>query len=384
VKKSKRSLSRGEKHRVKVEGIGSYGEGLARIEDAEIFIPKTAPGDEVLVEICEEKKGRYRAKILEFISLSEVRSAPRCKHFSDCGGCDFQHLPYEDQMAWKLRMTKHWIRRSPLAPGLDKIIFDTIRSPRPYEYRHRVRLQIKNHKLHFFKPHSNDLLEIEECPIMSEGFFHALQEQARTLPDTKDLTETYINGQVIAADSSFEMDGHRIGFSKDCFTQANLEVNQAIWSKIKNEVISLQSKKQALDLYCGIGNFTLPLKDHFENVTGVESELNSIQWAQKNSNDIRWIAGLSEQVLKQFETKRAYFDFVLLDPPRAGARPCIEILARMLPERIVYVSCSLDSLIPDLVHLVKKSRYEIKRWVVADMFPQTHHIESVVTLDRRL
>lgn len=383
-KDSSSRLHRGEKHRVKVEGLGSFGEGLARIGSAEIFIPKAAPGDELLIEICEEKKGRYRAQIVEFLKPSDQRVQPRCRHFLECGGCDFQHLSYEDQMAWKLRMAKHWIRRSPLAPSLESIEFETLRSPSPYHYRHRVRLQIKNHRLHFFKPHSNDHLQIDECPILAHGFFEALKQKAQELPDTKDSNHTFIDGALVENEASFTIKNHTILFTKDCFTQANLEVNRGLWNKIEEQVLTMNIRNRALDLYCGVGNFTLPLSDHFDRVIGVESEMNAIQVARKHSSRIQWISGLSEQVLRQLEVKREFFDLVLLDPPRAGARACMEILSRMLPAKIVYVSCSLESLIPDLVQLTKKGPYRIQRWVVADMFPQTHHIESVVTLDRKL
>lgn len=365
-------MKSGTKLRVKIQGIGSLGEGLARENDAEIFVPKTAPGDELEIEILEKKKGRYLAKNLKILSPGLTRKDAPCRHFEICGGCDFQHLPYAEQSAWKMRMTKHWIRRSPLAPFTRDLELDQIDSPKEFSYRHRVRVQIKNGKPHFFKPHSNEIFELQECPILIEGFFDQICDRSSQMPDTKDVN--------ISAFNSYEIDGHKVSFSDDCFTQANLGTNERIWKRIEDDIVDLGSRKSALDLFCGIGNFSIPLNDYFESVTGVESEGKSLDFARKNSEDVEWIAGDCAKVLGSLISQKKFFDFVLLDPPRLGALQTVEYLKRLRPPAITYVSCSLESLIVDLTQLVKKGGYRIKRWTVADMFPQTHHIESIVSL----
>ena len=367
-----KDLPRGTKLKVKVEGIGSFGEGLARIDGAEIFIPKAAPEDELEIEILEKKKGRYRARILELIKASPKRQSAPCKHFEECGGCDFQHLSYEEQIAWKERMTRHWIRRSPLEPFLKNLSLDVIPAENPYAYRHRVRLQVKDRRLHFFKPHSSTLLPIEECPVLVDGFFNQLKESAANMDDQRDWNQSYVQ--------SYEIAQKTLRFDERCFTQANLKMNQKIWKRIEDDIQSLESYESALDLYCGIGNFSLPLKDYFKTVTGVESEGASLEWARKNDPSIDWRAGYCEDVIQTLHQERKVFDFVLLDPPRTGALKVCEALSRLRPARITYVSCSLESLIVDLTFLLKKGGYRVTRWSVVDLFPQTHHIESVVSL----
>lgn len=365
-------FAKGDRRRVHIEGLGSLGEGLARIEGAEIFVPKTTLGDEVEIEILEYKKGRYHARLIEVIKGGENRRSPLCPHFLDCGGCDFQHLSYDDQMAWKLRMTKHWIRRSPLEPLLKTLEFDEIRSPKEFGYRHRVRLQLKDHSIHFFKPHSNELLKLATCPVLTDGLFESLVSQAKNKGDQKDWN--------VSALDSYILDGHELRFDESCFTQANLEVNELIWERIKEDVSELSDHRSALDLYCGIGNFSIPLKDHFEKVVGVEAEGLSLEWARRNSDQVEWKVGAVEKVIEDLWSHYQLFSFVLLDPPRAGMGKSILTLAKMRPPRITYVSCSLESLIVDLTALTKRGDYRIARWTVADMFPQTHHIESVVSL----
>jgi 23S rRNA (uracil1939-C5)-methyltransferase len=373
---------KGDLLELKIEGVGSFGEGLAHREGAEIFTPKTMRDDVVKAQILESKKGRYRAELKSIVSPSPDRVPAPCRHFEICGGCDFQHMPYADQMEWKIRMTKHWIRRSSLAPHLDKIIFDEIDSPKAYGYRHRVRLQLKNGRLHYFKPHSNDLFEIEECPVLVEGFFEALEKRARALPDTRDWSQSFIDGKLVDEKASFELDGHQISFDERCFTQGNIFVNRELWHRVKEDVENCDSRRNALDLFCGVGNFSIPLTDYFEKVTGVESESHSMEWAKKNSSEVEWIVGHTDEIVARFENEQRFFDFVLLDPPRAGANQTVRILNRLMPPKITYVSCNLESLIQDLVLLVKHGGYKIMRWTVADMFPQTHHIESIVSLSR--
>jgi len=370
----------GEERIVEVQGMGSFGEGIASDQGWDIFIPKTTIKDRVKTKIVEEKKGRFRGELLEVIEPSPLRRPSRCEHFSECGGCDFQHIPYAEQMAWKARQTKHWIRRSPLEPFLSRISFDEIESKSEFGYRHRVRLQVKDHQLHFFRPHSHQLLKLNQCPILAPGFFEALQQQVTRQPDQKDWNQSFRNDKLVELDSHYDLDGKRIQFDASCFTQANPSVNERIWDRIKEDIQTLESHKLGLDLYCGIGNFSVPMSKYFEAVIGVESYEPSLAWARKNSLTIDWRLGETAAALIDLEKERRVFDFVLLDPPRAGALDACRIIGRFRPPMIVYVSCSLESLITDLTHLCKKQSYKITRWTTADMFPQTHHIESIVTL----
>jgi len=365
---------------VEIQGMGSFGEGIASADGWDIFIPKTTLKDKVRVKVIEEKKGRFRAQLIEVLTPSPTRRTPQCQHFTECGGCDFQHIPYDEQIAWKVRQTKHWIRRSPLEPHLNQIQFDEIRSEQEFSYRHRVRLQVKDHRLHFFRPHSHQLLKLKECPILADGFFAQLEEKALNLHDESDWNQSFRDGRVVDAEAFYEIEGCRIHFDAQCFTQANPDVNQKIWERIRDDLEALESRKTALDLYCGIGNFSLPLRKHFDRVIGVESFEPSLRWAERNSNRIEWRLGESAEVLTALEKERQIFDLILLDPPRAGALDACRVIGRLRPPRIVYVSCNLESLITDLTHLCKKQSYKIIRWTTADMFPQTHHIESIVTL----
>jgi 23S rRNA (uracil1939-C5)-methyltransferase len=356
---------------VTIQGMGSHGEGICQWKGNEIFVPKSAPGDQVEVRILEKKKGRFRASIERLIEGGSSRITPRCRHFEECGGCDFQHISYQDQWAWKMRMTKHWIRRSPLAPWLERLEFDEIPAVQDYHYRHRVRMQVKAGKLHFFKPHSHQLLELSECPILVKGFFESLQQEAAGLQERKDWASSALTG--------YEVGAHSIRFKPHLFSQGNQEMNQKMIARVLADR-SLTDGSTALDLYCGFGNFSIPMRDLVERVVGVEIEGEAIECARMNSQQVEWRAQAVEAAVQDLVNQREFFSWVVLDPPRAGAWETLPSLAQLKPHVMTYVSCSLETLIRDLTYLTKKAGYRIERWSVVDLFPQTHHIESIVTL----
>ncbi len=388
-KSERRSFKIGEELTLTIQGLGSHGEGLGRVGEEEIFVPKAAPQDQLRVKILEEKKGRWRADIVEILQSSPQRETPKCKHFVTCGGCDFQHLSYEEQLAWKIRMTKHWIRRSPLEPHLTKIQFDSIAAPQPFGYRHRIRMQVAEGKLHYFLPHSHKMFAVEECPILEDGFFKLLGVEAAQIQNAKDWSQSFSENRLVDLRNPgrYDVAGLKLEYDAQCFTQGNLSMNELLVERVLTDrnLLSNPGASSALDLFCGIGNFSLPLAKNLRSVVGVEDFEASLHWARKNSEslsikNVEWIHAKSEAALQNLRKQRRCFDWVILDPPRTGALEVARELNSLLPSRITYVSCSLETLIRDLTALCKKGPYRISRWTVVDLFPQTHHIESVVSL----
>jgi 23S rRNA (uracil1939-C5)-methyltransferase len=152
------------------------------------------------------------------------------------------------------------------------------------------------------------------------------------------------------------------------------------WPYIRDDVEKLDSKRFALDLFCGIGNFSIPLTDYFDKVIGVESSPSAIEWAKKNSDQVEWRQGDAKSELSKLVTEKKFFDLVLLDPPRQGAYDEVQILSQFFSPCVIYISCNIETLIRDLVYLTKRAKYKISSWATVDLFPQTHHIESIVIL----
>lgn len=364
----------------KIEALGSRGEGILRYKDINVFVHKTNPGDEVEIKIIETKGRQARASLLRVLSPSPSSREPLCSHFHDCGGCDFQNLPYELQLEWKKNISQHWINRSPLKPFMQNVEMDLICSPREFQYRHRVRVQIKEGRIAFLQARSHQPVFLQECPILVEGFWESLKSESKKVGNASDRSFLFTDGR-IQEESFYLLDGYRVPIHRESFSQPNLFTNELMWKRIKQDLESLKDRQKALDLFCGSGNFSFGLKTYFYKVSAIEQNPLSIKLAQKQDPDIDWHCGRVEEVLEKL-LKADSYDFVLLDPSREGAKRACEILGRYQPSFITYVSCQLDTLIRDLTHLVKKSGYKIRRWTVVDLLPQTKHIESIVSLEK--
>lgn len=363
-----------------IEALGSRGEGIFRLEGLSIFVPKTSEGDRVKVELLSVKARQAHAKLVEVISRGPEYRQPRCKHYFECGGCDFQHLDYEKQLRWKEKTTLHWLERSPLKPFIEDLQFDRIASDSEWNYRHRARMVVKNERPAFRRPRSNDLLFIEECPVLVEGFLDAVLQASQNIKEANELSLLYLDGQ-LQEEAAYVLGSHSIRIHRRGFSQANLGVNRKMWERIQEDLHGLAKKNIAVDLFCGSGNFTLGLKDHFAKVIGVESNPLSIELAKKTSSEIEWIQAEVEEMIDEVISQSP--DFVLLDPSREGAKFVADRLARSSVPAIAYVSCQLDTLIRDLTSMVKKGNYRIERWTMVDLMPQTKHIESIVSLELR-
>eukprot|EP01118_Nematostelium_gracile_P004962 TRINITY_DN1591_c0_g1_i1.p1 TRINITY_DN1591_c0_g1~~TRINITY_DN1591_c0_g1_i1.p1 ORF type:complete len:375 (+),score=75.46 TRINITY_DN1591_c0_g1_i1:29-1126(+) len=364
------------RQRVKILQIGSHGEGIGKLNGQNVFVPKTLPGDEVEIISAVKDKGHFRVLESQIISSGPDRQLSKCKHFDTCGGCDFQHMKYEHQLQWKLQTTKHWIERSPLSNILPQLNIDVIASPDEYHYRHRCKMQVKEGKPGFYKINSKEVVQIDECPIMVHGFFEQMKKEAERLQNERDHLFNFQIGNGV--DNHYEVDGNKLYYDRNCFTQANLKVNELMWQTIKTEALKCVKKTRALDLFCGIGNFTVGLENIFHEVIGVEENPISISFAKKNNPRVNWINQKVETFLAKNKKK---FDFVLMDPAREGAIESCEFITYLNAPKITYVSCQLNTLIRDLVALQKS--YEVSKWTVVDLFPQTKQIECIVSLQKR-
>ncbi len=356
---------------IQIDQLGSRGEGIGRIDSNTIYVGKTAPGDQVRVRLKQKIKGRWIAELVEVLKPGPDRQTPACRHFVVCGGCDFQHLPYSKQIEWKLSLTKHWINRSPLAKAFPLEKIEARASADVYGYRHRVRCDIKDHQPAYHLPRSKDLMLLEECPVLVPELWKKLSHHAEEKENTTDFR--------LSEPLQYELDGRIFQFDENCFTQANLSQNRAMHEVLSEEISKCTHHNEAWDLFAGIGNFSLPLIKNFKHAISVEAHPASVQFGQKNVPEAQWIQKDVRQALRT-ELSNREADFVVLDPARAGALHESRILSELKIERIFYISCQLDSLIRDLTALLKNRRFSIDRWVMLDLFPQTRHIESLVSL----
>ena len=381
---------------VTIGKIVPNGFGLGFAEGLTVFVSLAAAGDRLRVKINQLKGKTAFADIVEIIEPSAERTKPPCVYFGVCGGCDFQQLEYEAQLAAKVGIIRDCLTR------IGKIDYEreiaVVRSPKPFGYRSRAQWHVdtRRRKLGYFKRGSHEIIDVETCPILSS-------ELQKTLTDLRENIEwesfwssiveieATNAGEQISVYSSEIVEptreiataaaGEKYFYDAQSFFQGN----QFLIQQLIEIAVGGAEGETALDLYCGVGLFTLPLARAFQKVLGVEASQRAIEFASKNVERARLENArvFAEDVSVWLSENAANFpkiDFVLLDPPRAGTeKETIENLLQMLPKQISYVSCEPSTLARDL-RLLCENHYTIESITAIDLFPQTHHIETIVRL----
>lgn len=389
------SYKAGDEIDVTIQKIVPRGLGMAFAEKLTVFVPLAAAGDRVRVRLNEVKKRIAFAEIIGILEASPSRIEPPCQYFGKCGGCDFQQMNYAAQLAAKAGIIRDCLHR------IGKIDFDgdipVIAGPEEFGYRSRAQwhLDTRGKRIGYFRRGSHDVIDIESCPILVpelEKTLHGLREtidwgaiwgdRAQIEAASGDAAQVSVYGAELVErtdEISFTAAGERYFYSAQSFFQGN----QFLIEKLIETAIGNSNGERALDLYCGVGLFSLPLAKRFAQVIGVEGNESAIDFAEKNAgnarlHNIKFVRGGVEDFL--YETNLEGTDFVLLDPPRAGTeKGVIEALAKMKPKNISYVSCEPSILARDL-RILLDAGYKLGSITALDLFPQTHHVETIVHL----
>jgi 23S rRNA (uracil1939-C5)-methyltransferase len=422
-----------------IESLAYGGLGLGHHAGKVVFVPFTAPGDRVRCRVQQDKKRHAEAVVEEILSFAPERRTPPCPAFGDCGGCQWQHLPYAAQLSWKSRIFRSILERQ---AGIDpSLVLPVVGAPQEWGYRSRAQLKIRRTNsglaMGFYRRGSHYVVDVAACPILHPrlnetwALFRPWLERApgSNLCPQLDL-ETgddgrvrailhYIGGQPeeiakyflpLAAeadislflqsgrkDSLVQVSGMkdlviRVGdpaldlqYGPGGFAQINLDQNRAM-VKEALALFPVAGSQRILDLFCGMGNFSLPLARRTGHVVGVENYRPSIAKARQNAvangiENTEFHALPAAGAIGLF-SKEERFDLILLDPPRKGAYDVAREIAASGVERILYVSCDPPTLARDLLPLVHGG-YRVVWSRPFDLFPQTHHTESMTLLCKR-
>jgi tRNA/tmRNA/rRNA uracil-C5-methylase (TrmA/RlmC/RlmD family) len=353
---------------LKIEDIAFGGKGVGREQGKATFVPYTIEGELVSAEIVREKKQFAEAELVEVKESSPHRVTPECPYFGQCGGCAYQHIGYEHQLAIKWRQVRDVLQR--IGKLKDIPLRPIIPSPKPYGYRNRITVHAQDGVLGFFRRDSHRLIDVERCPISCD-------EVNRELMDLRGRNPR---------------DGHytlRTFSSRRVFSQTNDEVADAL----RNLIVDLAPPNQDLliDAYCGAGFFAKALIDKFERVVGIDWDKFAIAAAKENATKKEtYIAGDVEEELARSDgfsvaeggtgrlgNRRSLT--LIVDPPATGlgANARKEIL-NIAPTTLIYVSCNPATLARDLKEL--HGKFTINSVTPLDMFPQTAEIEVAVHL----
>ena len=382
-----------------IEALSNLGAGIAKPKGWVVFVPFTLPGEKVRARVWRNEANCSHADLVEILSPSPDRIEPGCPHFGTCGGCQYQHLPYEKQLEWKTRQVRELLAHM---VGIEAEVKDTIPSPRQWGYRSKITPHFQRPKpgedfpigfLEFNRRHR--LVDVHHCPIAMDEINEALPAIRQ---DVKSRATEYKKGATLllrATEGRVETD-HRSPVSEKVaeltfhflagdFFQNNPFILEAFTGHAA-EKASGPEQQFLLDAYCGSGLFGLSLAKRFEQVVGIELSETSADWARRNAKtngieNASFIAASAENHFADitFPPKKTS---VVIDPPRKG---CSEDFLTQLftfgPSRVVYISCNPATQMRDLRRFLDQG-YEIESIQPFDLFPQTRHLECVISLSR--
>ena len=384
--------------RINVEKWVYGGDAMARIEGRVVFVPFVLPGEIVKVRL---KDGDMHAELAEIVQPAPERVAPPCPLFTRCGGCHYQHAPYEFQLARKVDILREQLRRVGKIKWEGEI--ETISGP-ALGYRNRGQFHLANGKIGYLAPGSHDLVPVDgECPISSPRLNQALQEMRDRMTDRRFpnfvhslelfTDETKVQVNILETDRPVAK-----SFYEWCQSTVALEyattfgkfrvsprsffqVNRFLVDQLVEAAIGDASGETALDLYAGVGLFAIPLARKFKKVAAVEAGITAARDLEVNAQNAgQVIQHLQGRVEDHLARMTATPDFIVADPPRAGlGKTVVSHLARLKPPKLTIVSCDPATLARDVAGLTD---YKIDSLTLVDLFPQTYHLETVARLSR--
>ena len=373
-------LAVGQRCNLTITDIAFGGEGVARLGEFVIFVPFVLTGEEVEAEITELKKSFGRARLLRVLSASPERVDAKCPYFMACGGCQYQHISYAEQLRIKYKQISDLFQR---VGRFETMIEPVAGSPREYGYRNRIMIRTQWNKpeqklnIGFIRYDNRFVEDIDHCPIsepeVSEGI-----KQVRANPPPKGGLKVVLRKMPEKWD-----------VPQDSFFQNNFFLLPELVQTVRN-YFQASGSRFLIDLYCGVGFFGIELSDLADAFLGVELDKKAIQSARRNAANRGVTNGdfqmgpadeLLPHILQSFP---AVATTVLIDPPRTGCTSgSLELLRETKPNQILYVSCHPATLARDLNVLCADGVYEVKRVKPLDMFPQTQHVECVADVRLR-
>lgn len=392
----------GELYDVAIEKLVYGGDGFAHIGSQAVFVPLAAVGDRLRIRITEVERNYSRGVIEEILEPSPTRRTPPCAHFGVCGGCQLQHLNYAAQLDTKVAFVRESLQRLGNIEWHDEI---EVRAASEFDYRSRAELKVSRDNGHtrigYYRAATQEICEVENCLILmpvANRELHRLHAEPSLIPsDATRVHFTVGDEEVIVTPATGEngkseavdalgtahqcIGGINYGFGVRSFFQGN----RLLVEDLVQAAIGGANGKLAIDLYAGVGLFSLQMARSFDQVCAVEGNRiaanHGIENARSNNlPNVRYEAISVEAWLKYKSAEIECPDFVLLDPPRAGAgSQVVERLAAMAAPQISYVSCDPATLARDL-RLLLDYGYRIDSITALDMFPQTFHVETVVRL----
>ncbi|MEH6593920.1 MAG: 23S rRNA (uracil(1939)-C(5))-methyltransferase RlmD [Colwellia polaris] len=415
---------------LKVSHLDHQGCGVAFHNKKPVFIDGVLVNETVEVKVFEQKSKFAKAKLLKVVSASDDRTEVKCRHFFQCGGCNLQHMVYQQQLVYKQDKITQLFSRQALEQNLP---WQAPIVSEPWHYRRKARIGVQYNKrgepiIGFRQRESNHLTEIKSCAVLVNDFDHVFAELKKTLPKLSgknavghiEVISANVNVVVIrqlvnitaadrkvwthfASNNQWQVyfddgksisplledlalnyaltDTLNIGFTVQDFIQINHHVNQKMIAQAQ-AWLALNENDVVLDLFCGLGNFSLPIAQQVKRVVGIEGVSTMVDKAEENAlkngiTNCRFYQADLNSDWQQHAWVKEKYTKVLLDPARAGAYEALVQLLTFKVETVLYVSCDPASLARDAKLLIEHG-YKIEKIALMDMFSQTKHVETMV------
>jgi len=433
-------------HVYQIEKLIHGGLGLSHTRDGQVVLLEGAiPHETVRAKIQGGTKNLLQGVVTEIITPSEHRSKSPCPHYRKCGGCDFQHMDYSCQLQEKQNIIKDLLLRSthPDLRNAGNLLEPPIASPQQYNYRQRIRLQVNDQQIvGFHKKGSHNCVAIHNCMLAEQAINECLQNllhqkpfekllpqtdnlellwnpdsslitilihfKRKPRPNDKKLAQDLLQSLSEIEDITFAGEGFAVSSRSELsftlppipchtdkslclswetggFCQLNIAQNRTLIRTVL-DFCHVAKEESILDLFCGMGNFSIPLAEKATSILGIEGQGSAIRSARRNSaeanqSNTQFIKRPIHLACKELDHENRKFDCVLLDPPRQGIPGLARELSRLCNKRMVYVSCDPATLCRDLADLLNHG-FTLQKLQPIDMFPQTHHIETIVLLEK--
>ena len=357
----------GDELELRIDSLAAGGMGVGRHAGLVVFVPLSAPGDTLRVRVTRARRRWLRAEIVEIVEPGPERREAPCPYYSRCGGCDWMHIDAAEQSRARVAIVCEALRR---IGGLDALPpVELVPSPQVFAYRARARVAYGPGQVGFRARGSRELVDVERCAVLDAGAQEALTELRENPPKGRGELEIRSYGETV-----------RVGprtyqISPRDFFQAN----GALWERWYEVVVeACGTGELAVELYAGVGFYTVGLAERFARVIAIERGVAARQ-AQQNTQ-IRVIRAAAEDWTPR-ELAQLAPELVLLNPPREGChRSVLDAVCESSAERVVYVSCDPATLARDLARCASELR--LTRLIVMDSLPQTHHVEVVSVLNK--
>ena len=385
-------------YEVIIESVDDIGNGVTRINNIVVFIPYTLSNEKVKIKIVSISKRFAVGKVIEFITKSDKRCEVKCNCYNECGGCNFLHINFNDELSIK----KNYINK------LFNTNINTVLTNNEYNYRNKATFHIKDGKIGYYSEKTNDIVELNNCLLLdnriNDIYNYLKMKDLSTISEviirvtTKDImivfkgekydinslinnfniTSIYLNDKLIYGESYIieEIDNIKYSIYPDSFFQVNKDNMKIMYDKAREYA---GYGNNLLDLYCGTGTIGIYLKDNFKHIDGIEINKDSIKNANinkklNNINNIKFTSGDASIA------KNNNYDVIIVDPPRSGlSNKVINFLDNSNAKRIVYISCNPKTLKRDIDLL---NNYKMIKLEIINMFNKTKHIECITLLEK--